>query len=138
MTKFTDLFWSHPELGPAGQQDYVEAQLPAVVAQSNLHLWQPGDPVAHQGKRILLGVATYSIYDMRLLDVLDEEAGRRNGQTPRLDVFSVARCRTHEDFARYIPDLGTVLQTPVVGVWEGGALKEKGQGKPARDLALEA
>jgi hypothetical protein len=137
MTKFGDLFWSHREMQPGQQQRFVEAHFPDEVAVSNLRLWQPGNAVPTTGKRFLIGVATYSVYDMRLLDVVDEFLGQGKSGLFQVDVFSVAQCKSQEDFGKYISDLGTVLQTPVVGLWEEGALTEKAQGKAGRDLILQ-
>ncbi len=43
-----------------------------------------------------------------------------------------------EDFEKYVPGIGKVFQTPVVGYWEDGLLKEKAWGKKGRDLLSEA
>jgi hypothetical protein len=86
---------------------------------------------------LLIGVATYSREDLRLLDLVEEALKHQDGTGPRVDVFNTLDCRTDEDFARYVPGLGKVHQTPVVGVWEKGVLKEKAWGKPARDLVIQ-
>src|SRR5262249_27284589 len=103
------------------------------VAESRLHWWSPGNPVCERGKRLLIGVATYSEYDMRLLDLLDDALGESRCSSIHVDVFDVLDCPTMDDFDRYVPGVGIVLQTPVVGVWENGVLKDKGSGAPARE-----
>lgn len=136
MSRFSDLFWSQRELWPAKQQEYMEQQLPLLVAGSNLHWRAPGDPLSEGGNRILVGVGTFSEYDMRLLDLLDAALGRLHGEEPRVDVFSVLTCRTPADFERLVPGIGQVFQTPVIGIWENGELKAKGSGARARDELL--
>jgi hypothetical protein len=51
-----------------------------------------------------------------------------------VDVFDVSECKTMEEFQRYVPDVGAVLQTPVVGLWQDGKLTTTATGKEARDL----
>ncbi len=87
----------------------------------------------NRGRRILLGVASYSLPDLALLDTLNEADGQ-GSIWPRLDVFNVLECKSVQDFERYVPGLGKVFQTPVVGYWEDGVLKENAWGKAGRDL----
>ena len=46
--------------------------------------------------------------------------------TPSVDVqvFSVLDCHAQEDFEKFIPGIGNVFQTPVVGFWDGDTLRE--------------
>src|SRR4051812_35239453 len=99
---------------------------------SNLIVNLGGDPILNGGRRILLGGASYSVADLALLDTLSEALGEGSG--PRLDVFNVFECRSIVDFEKYVPGIGKVLQTPVVGYWEDGLLQEKAWGKAGRDL----
>jgi hypothetical protein len=136
MTPFFDLFLSHGELLPGEQQRAVEGEFPAVVARTPLRLWTPDSRIPAGGTRLVIGVATWSGYDMRLLDVLAEALSRRQASDfPVVEVFNTADCRDHRDFARYIPNLGSVLQTPVVGIWRDGRFEWSGQGYEARDRA---
>lgn len=138
MTNFSDLFWSRRELWPADHQHYVEQQFPLVLGQSNLHLWHPGGAVTAEGRRYLVGVATWSEYDMRLLDLLDAALVLVQPGPVRVDVFSLQVCQSAADFESYIPDLGPVFQTPVIGVWQQGVLLDKGTGARAREKLLVA
>jgi hypothetical protein len=124
-----------PELGP-GHFDFTNPDrlFPATVAESRLHLWNPGDPVAHLGTRILIGVATWSGYDMRLLDVIDEALEKTNGNTPLVEVFNAGSLTSQEAFQDYIPGIGEVVQVPVVGIWHDGRIVERASGYAARDL----
>lgn len=107
-----------------------------VVGRSALRSWRPGDPSAASGRRLLIGVATYSVYDMRLLDVLDEAMRRADSQALQIDVFDIEPCRSHTDFSQYIPGVGKVFQTPVFGIWVDGRLQETAQGAQARKQIL--
>jgi hypothetical protein len=152
MTPFTNLFGSHLELSPGEQQRLVEQEFPALVARGPLHWWTPGESVADT-RRLLIGAATYSRYDMRLLDLVYEAkchsvapASAQHvtskglglvelaAEQLRVDVFSVLACGSHEDFSKYVPGIGQVFQTPVVGFWEKGILREKATGAAGRGL----
>jgi hypothetical protein len=97
---------------------------------------------------LLLGVASYSLYDLYLLDTLVEAgvghtnvrpASTEGGVAPAdksvsVDVFSVHDCRRQEDFDEYVPGLTPVLQSPVVGLWREGKLVEKAVGAAGRKV----
>jgi hypothetical protein len=137
MTAFFELYVrnsSRPD--PLADPSWADREFPSLVASSPFHLWRPGEPVPEQGIRLLIGVATWSGYDMRLLDVIAEATSRRQASGfPVVEVFNTADCRQPRDFTRYIPKLGSVSQTPVVGVWRDGQLEWSGQGYEARDRA---
>ena len=80
------------------QQQKAREEFPSLVVQAGLHLWKPGDAIAEQGTRFLIGVGTYCLYDMRLLDALVE--ARASGKTgkDRLDVFDCSDIWTTEEF----------------------------------------
>jgi hypothetical protein len=115
------------------QQRDAGVKLAELFRESWLHPWKPGDPIENRVPRILLGVASYSVADLALLDMVDEAHGHASAW-PRIDVFDVVECRSMEDFEKYVPGIGKVFQTPVVGLWEEGVLKEKAWGKAGRDL----
>jgi hypothetical protein len=133
MKRFSSLLEPRSEMSVAQQQRDAAEQLAGLLRGSRLHLWQPGDPVPSRGRRILLGVASYSLPDLALLDTLNE-AHVQGSIWPRLDVFNVLQCQSIQDFERYVPGIGKVFQTPVVGYWEEGLLKERAWGKAGRDL----
>jgi hypothetical protein len=97
--------------------------------------------IRSEGVRLLLGAAPYSLYDLALLDIIDEklsEGQLATGQPASavwVDVFSTLACLSHADFGRYVPGLGNVFQTPVVGIWEEGVLRDRAWGARGRDLA---
>ena len=61
-----------PKAGTTVEEAQLAARtaFPECVESSEIHLWRPGQRIAAIGRRILIGVATYSVYDLKLLDVL--------------------------------------------------------------------
>jgi hypothetical protein len=123
---------------PDGSLAYAQKDLDegfsAVVTKSPLRLWSPGDPVTgNGGKRLLIGVATWSGHDMMLLDAVSQALQESSGDLT-VDVFNVDCCLSQEAFERYVPGIGDVLQTPIVGLWSNGKLVDKATGKAGRDL----
>jgi hypothetical protein len=137
VTPFYDLFLSHRDLLPGEQQRAIEQEFPGVVARTALRWWSPDSGIPAGGTRLVIGVATYSGPDMRLLDLVQEAVTKEDARRmagARVEVFSVMACKSHEDFDRYVPGIGQVFQTPVVGLWVNGTLGEKCWGAPAREL----
>jgi hypothetical protein len=136
MSRFLDLNKHTPKIAD-GVFDFSARELlfPATVAASRLRLWAPGNPIPDKGTRILLGTATWSGYDMHLLDVIDEALRKMNGKAPLVEVFNAGILTSQDAFEHYIPGIGEVLQMPVVGVWHDGRLVERASGYAARDLA---
>src|SRR3954468_12590839 len=121
MTPFTDLIRSSALPASADgsvrdRQRAIDALFPSVVSATPIRLWQPGDPIEPTGRRLLIGVATWSVPDLTLLDELARAPSR---QAPGMvvDVFNVADVRSAGDFERYVPGIGAVFHTPVVGLW---------------------
>ncbi len=136
MTPFFDLFAKN-SLRPVPETDptWADREFQALVTDSPFQLWRPGDPIPQQGDRLLIGVATWSGYDMRLLDVIAEALSRRDpSHVPVVDLFNTADCKQHRDFKEYVPKLRAVFHTPVVGLWRNGRLDESREGYEARDL----
>ncbi len=135
MTTFFDLFVGHSS-APAVQDDptWADRRFPDLVAASPFHLWQPGDPIPEHDGRYLIGVATWSGYDMRLLDVIAEALRQDSIDPPAIEVFNTADCPHQQDFDRYISGIGIVLHTPVVGFWNNGQLACFEQGHAAREF----
>src|SRR5262245_12157703 len=132
MTHFSDLPHSPAlpavENGLLGEwQKQLDALFPVAVADSPLRLWAPGDPIPSTGRRLLIGVATWSAQDLALLDgVADSLEIPAPGLT--IEVFNVADCTSPAAFERYIPGISRVFHTPVAGVWSDGQLIESASG----------
>jgi hypothetical protein len=135
MNQFRFLLQPERAPWPPDEQADAERRFPDTVARSHLRLWSPGQAIPARGKRLLVGVATYSPSDLRLLGQIDEAVSR--GTVPvQVEVFSTRLCPAHEDLDRYIPGIGKVFQTPVVGLWEDGVLRDRAWGKAGRDLIV--
>jgi hypothetical protein len=117
-------------LQPRDENARADLFFPQLVARSGMRLWRPGDGIA-PGRRLLLGVVTWSLYDLGLLDVLCQlrEGGRHADLA--VDVFDLDRER---DFERFVPGLDPVVQPPVAGFWEAGLLHAGASGYRAREL----
>jgi hypothetical protein len=122
-----------PSNQPLDRSPIRHPSLPSLVAAGPFGLWRPDDPIPASGRRLLLGVATWSVHDMELLDELARvlQAGC---QSIIVDVFNVVHCSSPADLERFTPGVGKVFHTPVVGLWVDGELKATAAGKAGRDL----
>jgi hypothetical protein len=85
--------------------------------------------------RILVGLAPgYSDLDLDLADVLIAQAPRH--PEVHIDVFDVLEVRGVGDLENYIPGIGKVHHTPIVGVWRNGNIVQTGTGFAGRKLIL--
>jgi len=124
---------SNPTLSPGQQQREAMRLFPDLIRRSAMHLWNPGDPIQQTGRRLLIGIAAYSMLELKLLDRLEEYL--RAGNDGRVDLFNTDDCKSHDDFCKYIPSLYHVLQTPVVGLWIDGTFSHSATGKLGRNMA---
>ena len=109
-------------------------RLSEALSTSRLNHWKARDNIASAKRRVLIGVAPYSQYDLKLLEALNELP--LDPASDRIDVFDVLACQTQEDFEEYVPGIGKVYQTPVVGIWRNGKLEERNSGHSARELLM--
>ena len=132
MNTFHDLFRQPTrKLGGSFPTDRRRELFPGFVERSPaLHLWSPGQPIADRGPRLLIGVATWSGYDLNLLDLIEEEP---TGAV-RVDVFDIGTCTDFAAIQEYIPGLESPMQTPFVGYWVDGRLVECETGHAGREL----
>jgi|ERR1700733_10600791 len=140
--KLADLFTEKSHLPIAEQKDYVRLRLPEMLSGSHLNLWRIGDPVITLPRRVLLGIATWSLYDLKLLDSLAESLDLAHAGEERVDVFDVdeevdSKVLLEHHFEKYIPGIGKVFNTPFVGIWENGVLNQKGSGAEGRKLIAD-
>jgi len=136
MNRFLELF-RHHSTPPPGQiyADDRSHLFPQVVALSpRLRLWSKQDRVPTRGRFLLVGVATWSGYDMKLLDALEQT----DSGPDLIGVFDTADCKSNEDFNSRIPGIGDVFQMPAVGLWENGTLVARGSGHEGRQIAFLA
>ena len=128
--RFTELRRTGLTIGE--ENDQAERLFPVLIEQSHLHLWRPGNPIA-AGRRLLVGVANWSLYDLSLLEVLDLVVKEGRSGVDRIDVFDLDRME-RGDFEDYIPELGKVVVTPVAALWKDGILDDRGVGWRAMRL----
>jgi hypothetical protein len=129
MAKFVDLrksHWDEPctDLAELRRRTdfankFAEDMFPVIMSKSALRLWRIGEPIANRGHRLLIGIADWSLYDLALLDTLNEHV-RKTPDAPRVDVFNLSCCRSQEDFLRFFPQIENVVLAPVVGLWQEG------------------
>lgn len=100
MGKFEELILEQGH--PAEVQENAHRLLPSIMPQSELHLWGLDDSIPQQGMRFLIGIAVWSVYDMRLLDALDQMLSERK-RPERVDIFNVDDCSTMECLQDYVP-----------------------------------
>jgi hypothetical protein len=119
----------------AAAQDESDKRFPSAVESSRLLVWRPGDLLPTQGTHILIGVATWSGYDLELLEVLDDAliCPSCDNPIPVVHVFNIAGLSL-ADLEQVIPGLPSFGQTPFVGIWRDGVLREKAAGHDGRRL----
>lgn len=86
------------------------------------------------GSRLVIGVAVWSNYDLRLLDLANEAVASGAHERVQVAVFNIDDIASPADLQRIFPGIGEVFQTPAVGYWEAGELKETATGFFARQL----
>lgn len=101
-----------------------------------MELWRPGDPWPPVGEEVIwIAVATWSLYDLKLLDLLETQLSR-GSRKERIYLFNTAGFPEF-NFEEHLPDIGKIFHTPVVGSWTGGILEERLSGALARDWLIE-
>ena len=116
----------------------MHSRLAQMISGSAMQWWSWGDSIPDTENQILIGVATWSVYDLRLLDALDEMSANSKDRIRILDMEKVPDFVWSLDlFNQVIPGIGKIYQTPVIGIWEEGALVEKGSGAAGRDLVVD-
>ena len=135
MSKFEKLLFGSGN--SADVQYRADQELPLLLAKSNLHFWRLGDAIVSTGTRFLVGVAVWSLYDLRLLGALNAAFSDAN-RAERVDVFNFGSCQTQEDILAFVPHLNEVAHTPIVGVWSDGLQIQQASGYAGRSLLVEA
>jgi hypothetical protein len=122
-------------VAPGEGQRLRAARFWTALGGSPLHHWQEGMAVCSGAPRILVGLApSYSDLDLDLADLLIARAPRH--PEVHIDVFDVLEVRDADDLENYIPGIGKVHHTPIVGVWRNGNVVQTGAGFAGRKLIL--
>jgi hypothetical protein len=104
------------------------------VQQSAL-TWFPDAPeFCGVGRRLVLGVVLWSIYDLRLLAAVGDVVARGVCSDLQIAVFDADEVLSFQEFQQMFPGIGEVFHMPVAGYWEDGQLKEAASGYAAREL----
>jgi hypothetical protein len=112
---------------PIGEEnDRADRLFPLLIGQSHLHIWRPGDSISC-GRRLLVGIVKWSLYDLSLLDVLEQSLSKQQSRLGQIDVFDLDQVG-QSDLDSYIQNMGRVVVTPVAGIWKDGVLYETGFG----------
>jgi len=108
---------------------------PSVVkASRKFHLWAKTDEVPDAGTRLLIGVATWSRYDMDFLDIIEEvEFG-----PICIDVFDIDQIQSIADLHEFFPHASPISQSPIVGLWSNGYFVEFAHGHFGREIVARA
>ncbi len=118
MSLFQELFRNvDPPSGDTFPPDRQSERFPATVARSRrLHLFVRGQPASSTGRYLLIGIATWSDYDMKLLDRVDA----LSGDDLRVDVFDSDTFHSAEEIEALIPGINVWrrLLSSVIG-WMG-------------------
>ena len=118
---------------PLGEEHRRAEQLfPILIERSHLRRWRPGNSIV-AGRRLLGGVATWSLNDLSLLELLDDSVKAGCSGVDRIDVFNLDQVE-RGNFEGYIPELGKLVGTPVGAVWKDGIVGDKGFGWRATNL----
>ncbi|MCU0704795.1 MAG: hypothetical protein MUF18_12525 [Fimbriiglobus sp.] len=127
---FAALLTTDAPLTPADVQRRASNLLPILVARSGMHWLALPEPPNGTGEKLVVGIASWSAHDLSLLDELNAFAESHPGI--RIGVFDVDR--VGGEFERFIPGIGPVFHSPIVGRWSGGVVVEKGTGHDGRQI----
>lgn len=131
MNTFESLLDRTPEESPAETQRRAREAFPNLVNDEFarwFYLRKPDTYVPDQGLELILGVATYSLYDLRLLDEIVE--AQRGGvfRPRRVGVFDILECKKMTDVHRYLPSVDAIASTPVLATYSSGRISDFWEG----------
>src|SRR5438105_3386477 len=130
MNTFASLLKHRKGKPPSETQEKARQDFPRTVSKSRLKLRKPGEPIPSSGRRFILGIATYSADELGLLDELEETLENGDAERADVEVFDVLGCEQMADFEKFIPGIGGVSCTPIVGVISSGKLIDQATGLP--------
>jgi hypothetical protein len=68
MTKLVELFAEKNRLPIKEQASYIRRRIPDVLSDEPVKWWRLGDPISDLPSRVLIGIATWTRYDLELVD----------------------------------------------------------------------
>lgn len=135
--KAVQLFDEARRLPPKDQPNYISKRLHEALADGPITIWNPGESIPDLPWRTLIGIAAYSRPDLQLLDAVKEALVTNPDSEESVQIFDVLACAQMNDFDKFIPGIGKVYQTPVLGIWQNGSLVRKESGAMARKSILD-
>jgi hypothetical protein len=127
--EFVSLFREGQRTNRLDNGKLARSKAPEILSHKGI-AFETGNSQAAIQNGAKIGVAFYSLRDLEFLDQL-----MTSSRIPKtIVVFDVLSCETMADFEKFIPGIGPVHQTPVVGIWKDGQLARKGVGARGRDL----
>jgi hypothetical protein len=105
---------------------------------AGLKRWRKGQSIATIGRRLLIGLASYSGYDLELAqDIANMVPSDKQGMT--VEFFNILDVQDPADFDNYIPAMQSptpvrFVSTPAVGLWENGVLVQTAQAFHGREM----
>jgi hypothetical protein len=132
MSDFAELFQSvERPVGDHFPPDSRGQRFPDIVSSSRrFHLFVRGQSIPTSGRVLIVGVVTWSGYDMKLLDRIDSLPD----DDLHIEVFDSDTFRTASEVETLIPGINVYAQTPFVGYWVDGVLKDFAAGAFGRKL----
>jgi len=129
---FAGLLSPSGDLAPGELQQLAFEQFPTLVESSHMKMWLRGEdlPKSSTVDVLLIGIASYSLFDLELLDALKDQVPRTHCE---IYIFDVAAIVDSKDFEEFFPGIGRVFQSPIIGLWKQTELKEKLSGAAARN-----
>lgn len=128
VSTFSALLQVSEETLPDEAQRKARTNFPQRVLRSKLALRIPSDPISKSGRHFVIGIASYSPEELRLLDELESMLEKATSETLDVEVFDVLDCHQMSDFEMFIPGIDGVYRTPVIGVISNGKLIDKAAG----------
>ena len=101
-------------------------------------MWSPDEPIPSNTARVLLGVSpAWNVYDVALLDVIEDHLSRQRSFDIVIHLFDVDMCESLSDVAQHIPFDHDPVSSPLVGFWDHGRFLKSSDGGVARPTLFE-
>jgi hypothetical protein len=140
--KFQNLLKYEKHSNPVAEQIRASEKLVEVVRESNLKLWleapHRNDMPHHllNTKFSVLIVATWSNYDLWLLDLINEKLDTQLSPL-HFYILDISDYLNLEDLKDEIPVISELYQTPIFVKYDSGWINKVASGKDAREAAGE-
>lgn len=118
---FHELLENPTQCEPGPLQSAAQRLFTSVLQQSHFKKRSVGQAIPNHGKYVIIGVASYSQAELRLLDELEANHLRWDDGY-EIVVFDMMECKNMADIVQYVPPFTKVVQTPVIAVWDRGSV----------------